>query len=427
MRLGQALAIVVLLLAVPVSAAQALPRVSLTAKPRAGGAVRVTAVAHSPFRGSLVLAGARPIRVAALRLRKGARRTLTLSAPRLRTLGAGCRLELRLATRGGARVRRVRVARPCAAATPASPTAPGGVASPPAAARAPQAAAPAPAATPIPAAPPVMSIPLRWAPPALTSPTVVELGTGPTYTRMDPARDYMVVLPDATKVGGTVLDGGHNVVVIGGRVTVPDAGPGSTDAAAHRALYVKNATGTVHLEGIAIDGSGGGESDAIAISAPQATVQVENVRATGIRGGYSTWHADVIQPWGGVKDLRVDGLTASSNYQALQLNRDQGPIGSATLRRVDLSQDPGPYDMGGFMLWLTSGSACTGYPVSLDEVYIAPRGGRTLRTSVWPEDQTCRAALPITGAVRRGPPPDGPFVPAGTAGTDYRSPGYAAG
>jgi len=240
---------------------------------------------------------------------------------------------------------------------------------------------------------------------------------------MDPTRDYVIKLPAAKKVGATVLDGGRNVVVIGGHATIP---ADTTDGSSHRAIYVKNATGTVHLEGIEIDGSGGGESDAIAISAPQATVQIENVRATGIRGGHSTWHADVIQPWGGVRELRVDGLTASSNYQGLQLNRSGGAIGSASLRRIDLSQGPGPYDLGGFMLWLTNGTACDGYPVSLDQVYLSPRAGRTVEHSVWPEDEACLAALPITGEVTPGAPPGGSFVPAGTAGPAYRTPGYAA-
>ena len=43
-----------------------------------------------------------------------------------------------------------------------------------------------------------------------------------------------------------------------------------------------------------------------------------------------------------MRELRVDGLTASSNYQGLQLNRARGPIGSASLGRIDLAQDPGP-------------------------------------------------------------------------------------
>jgi hypothetical protein len=420
MRKVQALLPTLLLFAGLAASADARPRVALTAQPQAGGAVQVRLVAKTALRGTLTVGTKR---AAAVRLRKGKRRTIRLSAARLRTLRAGCTLRLRLVARGKV-VRVARVRRMCSSGT----TAPGGIGSPPAAARAPapppppSAPAPLPPEAPVAGPQPAPAGPkLHWAPPTLTNPATIELGTGYTLTRMDPARDYVVELPAARKVGATVLDGGRNVVVVGGHVTIPAE---TTDGSSHRAIYVKNATGTVHLEGIEIDGSGGGESDAIAISAPRATVQIENVRATGIRGGHSTWHADVIQPWGGVRELRVDGLTASSNYQGLQLNRSGGPIGSVSLRRVDLSQEPGPYDLGGFMLWLTNGSACDGYPVSLDQVYLAPRAGRTVEHSVWPEDAACLATLPITGEVTPGTPPDGSFVPAGTAGPAYRSPGY---
>jgi hypothetical protein len=406
------------------SSADARARVALAAKVGSGGTVRVKVSARTAFRGSLAIGRTR---LAVLKLRKGSRRTVTLSSARLRTVRAGCRIELRLVTARGTRIARTRVARRCAS-NQASPAA-GGIGSPPAAARTPAAGVPAPTTTP----PSPAGTSLRWAPPALTSPTVIELGTGYTYTRMDPARDYVIKLPPVKKIGATVLDGGRNVVVIGGQVTIPaDTPAGAANDSYRRALYIKNATGTVHLEGIEIDGSGGGESDAIAISAPNATVQVENVRAIGLRGGYSSWHADVIQPWGGVKALRVDGLTATSNYQGLQLNRDKGPIGSASLRRVDLAQSPGPYDRGGFMLWLTN--QCDGYPVGLDQVYVTPRAGRSVRDSVWPgfacDSQLSGGSLtwsglPVAGGVRGGPPPGGSFVPPGAAGALYRTPGYA--
>ena len=282
MRPAQALLLAFLLFAGLAASADARPRASLNAKPQAGGAVQVMLVARTALRGTLAIG---KTRVAAVRLRKGGRKTIRLSAARLRTLRVGCALELRLVVRGR-RVARARVARSCAPA-------PGGVGSPPAAARAPDIPATTPSpAPPRPGAPVTPPDPkLRWAPPALTDPTTIELGTAYTYTRMDPARDYMIKLPATTKAGATVLDGGRNVVVVGGHVTIPT---GTADGAYRRAIYVKNATGTVHLEGIEIDGSGGGESDAIAISAPRATVQIENVRATGLRGGHSTWHADIV-------------------------------------------------------------------------------------------------------------------------------------
>jgi hypothetical protein len=162
-----------------------------------------------------------------------------------------------------------------------------------------------------------------------------------------------------------------------------------------------------------------------------------------MNGGLSNFHADVIQPWGGVRDLRVDGLTGSSNYQGLFLAPDLGPIGQVELQDVNLSQIPGPYDGGGHMLWFTSGvSSCTSYPLSLSNIYVAPRVGRSLGTSVWPQvgstlpcpgvagsngSVSWHQGLSVSGDVNVGPPASGDFVPAGVPGLSYSSPGYGDG
>jgi hypothetical protein len=133
---------------------------------------------------------------------------------------------------------------------------------------------------------------LRWAPPALVNPITIVLGTGETTTTMDPNQDYIIQMPSTKKVGYTYLIGGHNIVIMGGYVTIPVSGDTTNDAPS-RAIYVKNATGTVHIEGLLVDASGGGMSDGIDISAPAATVQVENVRVDGIFGYANEFHADV--------------------------------------------------------------------------------------------------------------------------------------
>jgi hypothetical protein len=277
---------------------------------------------------------------------------------------------------------------------------------------------------------------LRWAPPRLVDPITVKLGGGETVTEMDPARDYVVVLPHRRKVGATVLKGGHNVVVKGGWITIP---PGAPSGADRSAVYVKGATGTVHLEGLLIDGSGGGVGDGIVIAAPGAVVQIENVRVVGLRGSYREMHADVVQPWGGVRELRIDRLTGSSNYQGLTIQPDLGPIGQATVDHANLRYTGTAPADGGYLIWLTSGaSSCQASPVTLFDVYVEPKRGRSLGNSVWPPARSplgCGATvrrnaarwhrLPARGAVLGGAPPDGDFVPAGVAGVRYRSPGYA--
>jgi hypothetical protein len=280
----------------------------------------------------------------------------------------------------------------------------------------------------------ISSSQLRWPRPTLIDPTTISLGNGYTETKLDPTKDYIIDLPSTKKVGATLLMGGHNIVIVGGSITIPT---GTTWDAERRGIYVKDATGTVHIEGVLIDGSGGGYFDGIGIAAPEATVQLENDRIVGVKGGFEGFHGDIVQPWGGVRDLRIDHLTGKSGYQGLTLVEEFGPIGSAEISNVDLTYtaSPEPRELaGGYMLWLTSDN-CKGYPIQFSEVYIRPRADRTLGTSVWPPDKwptlACHAEsetdvtwpnLPITGAVREGPAPKS-FVPAGAAGIAYESSG----
>lgn len=286
---------------------------------------------------------------------------------------------------------------------------------------------------------------LSWAPPQLENPITITLGTGNTSNRLDDSRDYIIKLPSTRKNGGTTLIGGRNIVMIGGHISLPYKELGGST---QRAIYIKDDGGevpgrVVHIEGILIDASAdngtGGHGDAIAIDADNTIVQVQNVRAVNLFGGYDTKyydHTDLIQPWGGVKELRVDKFSGSTNYQGFQIPIDgytKAPIGKADLRRVNMWYTPHVPNEGGYMLWLPGCS--TVYPVSLEEVYIQPKPGRNLGNSVWPQSgSSCGVVingnegtwpiLPVSGSVKEGNPPGGDFVPAGTAGVNYVSPGY---
>jgi hypothetical protein len=275
---------------------------------------------------------------------------------------------------------------------------------------------------------------LRWAPPVLTDPITIQLGTGSTTTTMDPIKDYIIEMPDTLKEGATVLNGGHNIVLIGGAAEVPasDASGGT--------LMINGATGTVHIEGLLVDGDGGANADGIDIDAPQATVQIENSRIVNLTGSYTGFHADVVQPYGGVAALDIDHLTGSSNYQGLFLRPDVGPIGPVTLQDVNLSYTSGT--SGGYLLWLSTG--CDTSPsISLSSVYVQGRPAADLGHSIWPPDyeqpagqteNNCLAtvtngegtwpSLPVSGYVTNGAPPGGDYVPPGVTGIGYVSPGY---
>lgn len=274
-----------------------------------------------------------------------------------------------------------------------------------------------------------------WTSPQLDDPTTVSLDAGPTYTLLDRGNDYIIDLPDEVKVGHTMIEGGRNIVIRGGHVTVPS--DGRTDAE-RRGIYIKNATGTVHIEGIAIDGLESRGFDGISISAPEAIVQIVNVRVTGITGRFDGFHGDVVQPFGGVRELRIDHLSGTSNYQGLYLTETSGAIGSADIRNVNLSYEANRYDETTYLLWLpVNPSSCETYPVVLKNVYMSPRPGQQVAGfAVWPNTdqpagctavETARGvawpSLPeIDGSVAAGAPPGGDFVVEGSVGLRYDLP-----
>ncbi|WP_445148138.1 hypothetical protein [Baekduia sp. Peel2402] len=269
---------------------------------------------------------------------------------------------------------------------------------------------------------------LAWAPPVLSAPTTVNVAQGDQTLSLDTTKDYVINV--GNHAGGLVLYGGRNVKIVGGRIALPSSSHSAVG------LGIRNATGVVHVEGVWFDGASGHEFDAVQIIAPRATVQLENIRAIGLRGSYNTNHTDVIQPWGGVAKLRVDRLTATTNYQGIFNQPDQGAIGPVDLRHVDMAYDNVGAKTGGYLLWLTNG--CAAATTTLSEVYVKGRSGSTLGSTVWPptgQATNCPGilsgttaiswpSLPITGSARWGTPPGGSFVTAADVGVTYRSPGY---
>jgi hypothetical protein len=269
---------------------------------------------------------------------------------------------------------------------------------------------------------------LRWPAPTLTAPTTIAVAQGDQSLSLDKTKDYILNLGSVVHQGALWINGGRNVVVKGGAIALP------ASSAKNTAMSIANSVGTVHVEGVLFDGSAH-EMDTIQIVAPAATVQLENIRAVGIVGTFATNHSDVVQPWGGVAKLRIDHLTADSNYQGIFTRPDQGAIGSVEIQNVDMAfNNAKATSSGGYLLWMTTD--CVMAPTTLSNVYIAPRLGTSLGSAVWPatSDATCPSKLssntvtfpniPVTGGVIGGAPPAGSFVPTGKVGTTYVSPGY---
>ena len=164
--------------------------------------------------------------------------------------------------------------------------------------------------------------------PQMVNPTVIQLHVGDDTLRLDDSKDYILQMPDQKKTGGLVIRGGRNVEVIGGYMSIATPGTGGAGAANITISDGPNAVDghVVRIEGVAIDASSGVEADGIRIAAPKAVVQVVNDRITGLLGSLATTHADLIQPWGGVKELDVDGFTGSSHYNTFYLRRENDPL-----------------------------------------------------------------------------------------------------
>jgi hypothetical protein len=253
---------------------------------------------------------------------------------------------------------------------------------------------------------------LSWAPPVLIDPLTVTVTAQQRSLKLRPDRDYRVVLPQqATDLGGGVtITGGHHVVVVGGTISVPDRSQ-VPDAKQRRGLYLKDQTGTVHVEGVRLTGD---LSDGINLDERRgAVVQLENVQVDRVHGSRDGHHADVVQTWAGPRELLVDGLRATTEYQGLfLLPTQQWPAGP----------DPQHVVVRRSVITMAAGAA---YAVWLPEIDPPwwDAAGLTVRRSpgddrvlVWPKGSTPPRSV---GAGQ----PTGQ-LPGGVPGAGYRSPGY---
>ena len=280
---------------------------------------------------------------------------------------------------------------------------------------------------------------LAWDPPALTSPITVQVTNANRRLFLDDSRDYRLHITEHLK-RELWIEGGRNVVVVGGQITIDALGTASSyqDNIAIKVRF-GDPSGTVHLEGILIDGPY--VLDGIGIATGR-NVQIENVRVERAHDGVKGDHADCIQIQQGVGHLRLDGFTCTTDRQGIFLGDHDGAIRSADLRRVNMYGSPGKH-----LFWQTTPS----FDLAVSDVWLgisrdftawAPfgfwvypqRDGKTYGGAV---DRRRRAVVSrdgkrlwfvgsrIRGVVRRSVPGSPEFVPADAVGTAYASPGYA--
>jgi len=268
-----------------------------------------------------------------------------------------------------------------------------------------------PAPTPVP-----LAERLTWAPPRLVNPITVVIGADNHDLHLEAGRDYLLVLPPhpVALTGELVVNGGRNVVLIGGEIVAPTPAeaPNSRD---RRGLLLKGQTGTVHIEGLRISGTG--LSEGIDIDEREgAVVHLENIAVATVHGSFDTNHADLVQVWAGPAQLLIDGFTGTTEYQGLFLLPDQfssKPPESYDLRRIVITAaQSGPTGNAGYLLWT---SDATPWLSVSDIVLIDPRAdlqGMVRPFNAW--EQGVRLQADSSHA----PLPDG--IP----GVSYSTPGY---
>jgi len=256
--------------------------------------------------------------------------------------------------------------------------------------------------------------PLSWAPPELEDPEVVEISADELSLRLDKSTDYELVMPDEPLPQGLSVYGGRNVVLVGGEIRI-ETGEGE----GARGLYLRDQTGTVHVEGLRLGGTNLSEG----INLDQrlgAVVQLQNILVDGVKGSREGHHADLLQSWAGPRQLLVDGLSGTTGYQGFFLlpNQfgDQAEPEVVDLRRVDIA---GADSGSAYMLWRDDAD----WPVMTEDVWVDPTSGEAedRRDFLWDRDGD-----DSWEGVSVGAPPEGQFVPEGTAGVDYVSPGYGS-
>jgi hypothetical protein len=314
--------------------------------------------------------------------------------------------------------------------------------------------------------------------PPLTSPTVVSLSATSPLPKLSNARDYIILLPKTVAhTSGVRVVGGRNVALVGGYLST------STGSTVPNVFIGDGAAGgIVHCEGLLIDGSHGGLSDAFHLQCPHRHVQLKMNRVDGLRGAYSKTHADCIQNLG-CASLRVEDFTGRSHYNNSYCRRENDPVGwpvgpstwnrvnmggyrtnqdavgtdpKHTLRAISLGTQPVPpgdatSTVNGLLtgsVWLHSyyaNSAEAGMPLGQ---FVWPHNGPSMEPSCraqvstdglsvdWPRWRTSTAPpaeetrpsaygamgsgdAKVYGMVMLGPPPGGDYVTAGDAGLAY--------
>ena len=174
---------------------------------------------------------------------------------------------------------------------------------------------------------------LKWRPPRTAVYFHVQNTGRDQVVTLDNAVDYRVILPGSVMTGKLKIRGGRNITIIGGAFSL-QPGRGNASLVFYDTDNVHNRT--IHVEGVSFDMSHV-VGDAIAVAAPTAVFQFQNIRITGLHGTYfDELHSDAIQNWGGARGLRIHRMTVQTDYQGFMIPpTEAAPIGFVTMVEVE--------------------------------------------------------------------------------------------
>ncbi|WP_432486043.1 hypothetical protein [Kineococcus esterisolvens] len=249
---------------------------------------------------------------------------------------------------------------------------------------------------------------LSWAPPQLDSPVEIDVTQDEHVLVLDDDTDYVLRLPDEPLqvLGGLDVTGGRNVVLIGGEIRAPDESDVELD---RRGVYLKGQKGTIHIEGVRLTGN---LSEGFNLAMPDGVLQLQNVVVEKVAGSREGNHADIVQTWAGPRRLLIDGLSGSSNYQAMFLMPNEfdedGPVPEEfDFRRMRLAG----VERHGYMLWSPEEAPW----LSVTDVQVTLEYDRGREMTFYPLDVWSEVEVVEEFTVP---------MPAGEPGIGYESPGY---
>jgi hypothetical protein len=271
---------------------------------------------------------------------------------------------------------------------------------------------------------------LSWAPPKLENPATINATDSNRILKLDQSKDYIIELPkDQPLRGGLSIWGGRNAVLIGGEILISADDPRGA-LSYIRAVYLQEHAGTMHFEGVLIRGENPGdlqEGFNLNLRQTNCVVQIQNVRVEKVHGTRDAHHADILQTWAGPAELRIDGLTGFTQYQGMFLLPNQHfPLEKGgflpkkwIFKNINIEGAEG----SGYMLWAPPSEQQ--WPMEIENVWVKPHESKQGRRDsfLWPKPD--QESDRFWEDVKAGVPPGGDFVPAGTAGLNYISPGYA--